>query len=133
MAAIAVRDLPFMAPPDKVIAIDLPPPLSVNRTRRVNWAARGDIEKWVIQADMRIMAGGGVRRLGKIPGQFECRIILDEDLCGIDADNGIKMLVDYCRRIELITDDSKKYLRRLVVEWGEASTGCRVILREWGA
>jgi hypothetical protein len=34
----------------------------------------------------------------------------------------------YARRIELVRDDSPRYLRRLVVEWGEVPTGCRVTL-----
>lgn len=112
------------------IVLDLPPPLSVNRTRKINWKAKGKVEKWVVRADMMIMSRGGLRRLGKIASQFEVHILLDERQCGVDADNTAKLLIDYCRRLELVVDDSKKFMRRLVVEWGEAPTGCRVTLRE---
>lgn len=133
MDARQTIDLPFLPPPDRAIALDLPPPLSVNRTRRVNWAAKGEIGKWIVQADMLVMASGGVRKLGNIPGQFEIKIILDETLCRLDADNAPKILIDYCRRLKLIADDSRKYMRRLVVEWGHAPSGCRVTIREIGA
>jgi hypothetical protein len=55
-------------------------------------------------------------------------VTLDERHCGLDLDNGIKALLDYARRIELVRDDSPRYLRRLVVEWSEAPRGCRLML-----
>jgi len=131
--AIDPGDLPFLPPPDKVIALDLPPPLSVNRTRRINWAAKRGIDKWLRAADMHVMANGGVRRLGKLPGQFEVRIVINEKRCKCDTDNVAKILIDYCRRLQLIVDDSPKYMRRLIIEWGDAPSGCRVTIREWGA
>jgi hypothetical protein len=45
-------------------------------------------------------------------------------------DNPLKALVDVVRRWGFVTDDSPKYLRKLVVEWGEAPEGVRVTVRE---
>jgi Holliday junction resolvase RusA-like endonuclease len=55
--------------------------------------------------------------------------VLSEHHTKIDLDNGLKALIDYLRRIELIEDDSHKHMRRLVVEWGIAPMGCRVTVR----
>jgi hypothetical protein len=41
----------------------------------------------------------------------------------------VKAAIDYLRRVGLIHNDDKRYLRRLVVEWGDAPEGCRLILR----
>jgi hypothetical protein len=56
-------------------------------------------------------------------------VVLSEHHCKIDLDNGLKALIDYLRRIELIEDDSPKHMRRLVVEFGLAPMGCRVVVR----
>jgi hypothetical protein len=45
----------------------------------------------------------------------------------------VKVSVDYARALGLITDDSPKYMRRVVIEWGHAPHGCRLILRAWEA
>ena len=55
--------------------------------------------------------------------------MLDEQTVEIDLDNGVKALIDYAKRLGLITDDSKKYLRELRVVWGYAPHGCRLILK----
>lgn len=125
-------DLPFLPPAPRLIVLDLPPPISVNKSRKINWASHRRVQKWLRSSDMAIMAGGGVRRLGKIPAQFEVRIILDEQQTHCDADNAAKILIDYCRRLELVVDDNKKYMRRVIIEFGEAPTGCRVVLTEIG-
>ena len=119
----------FADPPDTVLDIPVPP--SVNKTRRVNWAARKDVEAWQIHADKTLMANGQYRKAKKHPiaDRFELTVILNEKTCGQDADNPLKGIIDYLRRIKLIRDDSKKYLRKITVEWGTAPTGCRLILK----
>lgn len=132
-AEIDPHDLPFLPPPDRHFSFDLPTPLSVNSMRRFDFSKSRKVNEWKRRADMMVMAGGGVRRLGKITGKFEIKILLDDRLCRLDADNAAKMVIDYCRRLNLIVDDSKKYMRRVVIEWGNAPTGCRISLREIGA
>lgn len=114
------------------ITLDLPPPPSVNRTRKVDWRAKRDVDAWKNVADAYVLAAKGRRSsplvLARVP-RFELTIILSETLNKIDLDNGLKALIDYLRRIELIEDDSPKHMRRLVVEWGEAPFGARVIVR----
>lgn len=89
--------------------------------------------EWKERADAALMASGQFRAAKKIPlaDRFELTIILCEKQCGLDADNPVKAAIDYLRRIELIKDDDKRYMRRLVVEWGDAPRGCRLILRSF--
>lgn len=124
-----MADPPFACPPD--IVLDIPVPPSVNRSRRVDWAAMKKVNAWKAKADLTLMANGQYRKAKPhaIKGQYELTIVLNEKTCRLDQDNPIKPAIDYLRKLGLITDDSKKYGRRLVVEWGEAPEGCRLILR----
>jgi Holliday junction resolvase RusA-like endonuclease len=114
--------------------LDLPAPPSVNRTRRIDWKMMPKFKGWTKAADAMVLAArsrtAGNPQLRKVNGQFELKIVLSAAHTRIDLDNGIKWTIDYLRRIELITDDSPKYLRRLVVEWGMAPEGCRVTITE---
>lgn len=107
--------------------LDLPPPVSVNETRRVNWAAQKKVSAWIDQADRYLLAAKARRevRLERIP-RYELIIILSEDHVDIDADNGVKLLIDYLRHREIVADDGKKNLRRFSVEWGHAPAGVRI-------
>ena len=114
------------------ITLDLPAPPSVNRTRKVDWSARRTVEAWKNVAHAYVLAAKtrehAPLKLTKIK-RFELTISLSENHTRIDLDNGIKAVIDYCRQIELIEDDSHKHMRRLIVEWGLAPHGCRVIVR----
>lgn len=121
------RDRPFGVPIEAVLY--LPPPPSVNRTRKVNWAYAGAHGRWIKAADMTILANGGLRRLPKMLGKFEVRLVLDEHLNNLDLDNAIKAVVDYARRIGLVIDDDKRHMRKVTIEWGRAPHGCTLHLR----
>jgi Holliday junction resolvase RusA-like endonuclease len=116
-------DAPFTVPPD--IVLDLPSPLSVNRTRKIDWTAYAKTREWVARADAMFLA---VKR--KLPppirGRYEIFITLKEGR--IDADNAVKLLVDTVRRFGLVEDDDPKHLRRLTVEFGPVE-GSRVTIR----
>jgi len=124
-----VAEVPFALPAD--VVLDIPVPPSVNRTRRVDPAAAREVEAWKKSADMLLMASGQFRAATRagLPERFELTIILSEEKCGLDPDNPIKSAIDYLRRLELIKNDDKRYMRRLTVEWGEAPAGCRLVLR----
>lgn len=130
VAIPSMTDPPFAAPPD--IVLDLPPPPSVNRTRRVDWSAIRGVKAWQNVANAYVLAAKGRAisplKLAKI-SRFELLVVLSEHHSKIDLDNGLKALIDYLRRIELIEDDSPKHMRRLVVEFGLAPMGCRVTVR----
>lgn len=123
-------DPPFAVAPD--IVIDLPAPPSVNRTRRVNWAAKRTTDAWSNVANAYVLAAKGRAvnplRMSRVK-RFELLVTLSEDHTKIDLDNGLKALIDYLRRIEVIEDDSHKHMRKLTVEWGSAPHGCRVTVR----
>lgn len=114
------------------IILDLPVPISVNRSRRVDWEGARKVKGWTRTADAMVLAARSRScsplKLEKI-AKFELTVTLSEQHTGIDLDNGLKCLIDYLRRIELIEDDRQKCMRRLVVEWGSAPEGCRVTLR----
>jgi len=114
------------------IVLDLPPPISVNESRRVNWAASKKLANWRRQADALIFAAKcrseNPLRMSKIQ-RFEIWITLSEALVNIDADNAPKHLIDYLRLIEVIENDAKKNMRGVHVLWGIAPTGCRVVVR----
>lgn len=117
-----------MRPP---IVLDLPVPQSVNRLRRIDWqTTNGKKKAWLRAADMLVMAKG------KLPpaiiGPWEMSVTMSENLWRIDPDNGLKELIDFCRRINLIENDSPRFARRIVLEWGEAPEGVRVTIRPAG-
>lgn len=131
---VATADRPFGLPAESFeFSIDLPCPPSVNRTRKIDPAGRGLIRDFYRQADMLVLAQRGRTRaplpIRKITGRFDAHILISEKLTSIDLDNGIKSIIDYAVRIELVPDDNPKFLRRLVVEWGAAIEGCRLTLR----
>jgi Holliday junction resolvase RusA-like endonuclease len=123
-------DRPFGVPLD--IILDLPPPPSVNRTRRMDFSSLRVVNAWKNVANAYVLAAKGRAvnplRLTKI-SRFELHIIMSEHHSKIDLDNGLKALIDYLRKIELIEDDSPKHMRRIIVEFGTAPMGCRVTVR----
>lgn len=112
-----------------MIVLDLPPPLSVNRTRKIDWASKPMRDAWTQAAHaLTMVAWAGGKRPKTIYGQFEAIITLPEG-SRIDLDNNCKQVIDYARSLGLIIDDSPKYLRRLVVEFGDVPEGARLVLR----
>lgn len=112
--------------------LDLPPPPSVNETRKSHPAGVRAAEEWRKRAGNHILAAGGVRRFPKMADQFEAIFILDEATVGLDLDNVPKACLDFAKRLGLIRDDGSRYMRRVTIEWGEAPEGLRLILRPWG-
>lgn len=111
------------------IVLDLPAPLSVNRTRRIDWRYKQLIDAWTRDADAHFLLQK--RKMAPvITGQFEIIITL-KDGSRIDADNTLKICVDAVRRFGLVPDDSPQFMRRVIIEFGEVE-GCRVTIRPWG-
>jgi Holliday junction resolvase RusA-like endonuclease len=113
-----------------MIVIDLPAPLSVNRTRRIDWRAKRRIDAWQKNADAHFLLQK--RGLQPVTGRFEILITL-RDGSQIDADNAVKGVIDAVRRFRLISDDDPTHMRRVIVEFGEAPSGCRVTIRPTNA
>lgn len=109
------------------IVLDLPAPLSVNRTRRIDWRAKKAIDAWTKNADAHFMTQKRALAPLAVPGRFEILITLPEG-SALDADNGTKIIIDAVRRFRLVTDDDPAHMRRVVVEFGAAPTGCRVTI-----
>lgn len=126
----SMTDPPFAVPSD--IILDLPAPPSVNRTRKIDWKGKRQLVAWGNVADGYVMAAKCRARsplkLERID-RFELHIVVSEHHTKIDLDNGLKALIDYLRRIDLIVDDGPKHMRRLTVEWGLAPHGCRVTVK----
>jgi Holliday junction resolvase RusA-like endonuclease len=112
-----------------IYTLDLPVPPSVNRSRKVHWRGQARRAQWKSAADALVLAHARGRR-ATIEGPFEATVTLSESATRMDLDNAVKSLIDYAREIELIRDDGPKHMRRLVVQWGDAPEGCRLVLRE---
>jgi hypothetical protein len=123
-------DAPFHCPPD--VVLDLPPPISVNKLRRVDWANQRSVHRWRDAANGLLLVA---KRRPVNPlrfrtvERFELRIVLDETKVKLDADNCAKILIDYLCTIGVIVDDAPKHMRKVTIEWGEAPEGCRVTVR----
>jgi hypothetical protein len=122
----SMADPPFACPPDPII-LDLPVPPSVNKTRKINWRAASASTRWIAAADALVMSQG--RLPPAIFGPWEMLVTMSADHWLIDPDNGLKFLIDYCRRLDLIENDSPRFARRIVLEWGEAPEGCRITIK----
>ena len=120
------------------IQIDLPPPPSVNRTRKLDKAGLRRLHHWHDRSDAQVtyqwaQAKLKIRSRPYMPGQFGIRIQVNEKL-KIDLDNIAKAVIDYCKRIELVTDDSKKYMRHVEIDWSDKlpkDCGARVLITPW--
>jgi len=112
-----------------MITFDLPPPVSVNKSRRIDWAGHAEARAWAKLADRLIM----VQKRGPLPtlkGKFEAFITLAED-SRLDLLNCEKVLMDYCVRIGLVQGDDKRYLRRATFEFGHAPEGVRITIKPY--
>ena len=121
-----LMDAPFWPPEDLVV--DLPTPLSTNRTRRIDWRSMKSRAEWKKLADAMLLEQWRRLKGKEIKGRFEAIITLPHNYRA-DIDNSAKGVLDFLTTIKLIPDDSPKYLRRLTVELGDIPSGCRVILR----
>lgn len=112
-----------------MIVLDLPRPISVNKLRRINWREHKRAKSWCDQADRFLMVAKANKQVSfdRIP-RFELHILLSEDHVNVDADNGLKILIDYLRHRDIVENDSKAHMRKLTVEWGHAPAGVRVTI-----
>jgi Holliday junction resolvase RusA-like endonuclease len=123
------------SPPEAAnVILDLPPPLSANKTRRIDWRAHARHAEWKKTADVHVLIAKRRRdnpiKLARIP-KFEITIILDEALTGIDLDNSLKVLLDFLVEREVVKDDGRKCMRKVTIIWGDgdsAPEGTRVIV-----
>ena len=116
------------------IELDLPMPISTNAIWRSN---RGHVHKsakykaWINEAQGLFLTQK--RDLKKIPGRFHATIILNESMMRSNRDlDNIKCVLDFAKSMEMIVDDSIKYMRQLLIKLGDdesSPTGCRLILR----
>lgn len=98
----------------------------MNKLRRIDWHGAKRAKDW------RRVANGYLLMVKARPtkiARFEVLLVLDESTVRCDADNAIKMVVDYLRLVEIIENDSPKHMRRVTAEWGIAPLGCRVTVR----
>ena len=116
-----------------MITLDLPAPPSVNKLRRIDWVNHGYARKWRSKANMCVLVAkcrpADPLRLCRIE-RFELHIMLSEKHTRVDLDNSLKCVIDYLVYIELIADDAQANMRKLTVEWGNATEGCRITLEE---
>lgn len=130
IAVPSMADAPFHCQPD--VVIDLPPPISVNKLRRIDWANQRAVRKWRDEANGLLLVA---KRSSVNPlrfsavDRFELGIVLDENRVKTDADNCAKILIDYLCTVGIIIDDAPKHMRKVTIEWGNAPEGCRVTVK----
>jgi Holliday junction resolvase RusA-like endonuclease len=107
-----------------MITLRLPRPPSVNSSRKINWRNFKDFQEWTRKADTAVLAYKQLFGVNKIVGPFILKLTIEDSGRG-DLDNFAKHAIDYARRLELIVDDSRKYMRMLVIRWGNVQ-GCRL-------
>jgi hypothetical protein len=122
-------DPPFAVPPD--IVLDLPaPPSSTARARSTGRPARGE---GMAERRQRLCAGGKGRPISPLKLIENPAVRTAHRHVGdhtrTDLDNGLKALIDYLRKIELIEDDSPKAHAAAGRRMGRAPHGCRVTVR----
>lgn len=123
-------DLHIITTPALTITLNLPIPPSVNRLRRIDWASNHTRQQYYLRNDLFLTAYGPkpapVRR---IRGPYEITIQVPER-SGLDLDNHVKPLIDYLVSREFVGGDSKRHLRKLVVEWCASGAECHVTITE---
>src|SRR5215472_5869516 len=120
----------------KPIILDLPVPPSVNKLRRLNKAALRAYERWKQVADAIVTAHWAAmkfRGTGRptLAGERVVVSIYISERARLDADNAHKALMDYLTRIEVISDDRKRFVRRIITEWvppDQAPQGVRIVV-----
>lgn len=112
------------------IVLDLPPPISVNKLRKIYWPADKKAQEWRDMADRFLLAAKARKevRFERLE-RFELHILMSESHTNIDLDNGLKLLIDYLHQREIVANDAKKNMRRIVVEWGHAPAGCHITIK----
>ena len=119
---------PAFMPPIECV-LDVPVPPSVNETRKVYWPGHRKMVEWRKQAGFHLLENGQFRNRLQGIGKYELTIILDESQGRADPDNLMKASADFLKSINVILDDSRKYARRIVVEFGSAPAGVRLIVK----
>ena len=115
----------------RVLTIDLPFPPSVNRIWRKgkngNIYLHEHVRSWKRVCDNFCLAAGWNKK--PIDGAFTATITLSREKRSrvMDADNRIKVVLDWLQRAGIIENDA--LAEEVRVLWGEAPEGCRVSLR----
>lgn len=122
-------DPPFAVAPDIVLDLSAPPP--INQVRRINWAKHAKHMEWRRRMGNSVLEFLSMARKQKAPthiaGRFEVVITVDEN-ANFDLDAIHKQVIDFVVNACLVTDDSKEFMRKITIQWGDVE-GVKVILR----
>lgn len=121
----------------RVAVIDLITPPSVNKIRKLNKKALRDYEAWRVKCDRlvtkqwaeaKLLHGTSRPAFGNTPVVVTIEV---SEKVRHDLDNVLKAVIDYCVRVELIGNDSKRFVRRIIVDRvapGLAPEGVRITI-----
>lgn len=83
---------------------------------------------WITHAGTLV----NLQRAAPIKGRFGVRLLCDEREGKCDPDNLWKASLDLLKRHQLITDDSRAYVRHLELDWREdGAAGLDIIVTPW--
>lgn len=103
----------------------LPVPPAANRLRRIDWRNRPAHVAWQRNCDLAAQSQIQVLTRTVFPvisGPYAVTITVDKT-CRLDTDSTIKSVLDYLVRVELVTDDSPKYLQEIHIYRGDVGAG----------
>lgn len=117
------------------IDLTIPIPPAGNRLRRVDWRNRPAHVAWQHECDLQLLVHRDlvVHRVmvterkphvlfPVIRGPYAVTVTVDRT-CRLDPDSTLKALLDYLVRVELVTDDSPKYLQEIHIYRGDVGAG----------
>lgn len=118
-----------LAPRQSECTLDVPVPPSTNKIRRIDWANHRKHQEWRDDAGWALKFSGQWRRRLQGLKRYTLEIILDESQVATDPDNVAKSCSDLLKTIGVIVDDGPKNARQILIRWGEAPRGIRLIVR----
>lgn len=131
-------DRPFGAPLPIVHRLDLPCPPSLNsiwRNGKGRTYKSAKYQSWLGQADMAVMAAGGLRGRRTITCAFEAQIFIKRKATRADLDNiGTKALFDWAQSRGYIANDKNciGYSVKWALDEAPMTHDCVMMLRSIG-
>jgi hypothetical protein len=116
-----------------MLVLNLPPPISVNRTRKIDWRNHKRYTTWKAWAGKLFLEQGGNRANPQIKGPYAVVIVIDPHHSHCDLDNTAKAVIDFLVSMKLVEGDGPKYLHEITVRWGETKYGSTLSVIEVAA
>lgn len=109
-----------------MLTLHLPPPVSVNKHRRIDWRNRSAYIAWREWAGKLFMEQGGLRFNPPIKGRYAAIVTIDPHHTKCDLDNTVKAAIDFLVTMGVVEGDGPMHMREITVKWGPTKHGTTV-------